>query len=787
MWSTWPMKRILCLALLVSWGCQREGRRRPLPDKEAGKAVEQVSTAPLEARVVPWSPRLSAAKFFTREADSWNEHELALTDYTLDVQVAEGVSTVTLDVSIKNPTTEQAEAVIDLPIPPGAAVTDATLWVGEKPMVGVMLGSAKAREVYDKIVGRRRDPLLVAWNSADMLSLSVFPLEGQQTRRFKVSWVEPAVADRQWVPSFANRGKTIGYPKTLRVGTETVKRDGDWVTIPMTRPSTRGDWRMKQQGAMTPTSVAVVVDTSGYTSTTREQQWNEISAFIEAFGGAAKVTVVSADWLVSTLGSGRELSDFAVAKKTLLATRPAGIFEQKQALATAQSLVGATGAVAVFSSGYPMNTLPDSVGPVAVHWVHPSPGAIGSEPIYRRGGRAFADGASLAAGIHSSVEPEEAGYDWLPLTAATGHQIWLGSRKNNHVSGQGRPTPVEALFYKAMLRRADIPLNKIVSPQTSILVLESEEHYKKWGVKDNKGEVVRDQTPNTGDIGELLQDGKIGAGGWGYGISGIGSGGGGIGWGTIGTGTYGTIGHGGGTGSGYGIGMGSSMRGRRQSSPPQIRIGNAEVRGDLDKNIIRRYIRRKLPRIRYCYEKQLLVHEELVGRATVTFTISGLGQVVQATATLDHKDGKATADCIRRTILSIRFPKPKGGGMVRVSYPFVLTPGAASLWSKVRKHRSEGGPAVVRKVGDVFGYKGPDNQIELAWWLVENQMRASRAPASAIIEVARLLRAADPKAERDVRRILSEGARRFPAVIADTFKEWGHPQDAARVRELNQP
>ena len=115
------------------------------------------------------------------------------------------------------------------------------------------------------------------------------------------------------------------------------------------------------------------------------------------------------------------------------------------------------------------------------------------------------------------------------------------------------------------------------------------------------------------------------AGGWGYGVKGVGPGGGGTGWGTIGTGRYGLIGHGSGTGSGYGSGSGrGGMRGRHASAP-SIHIGNASATGDLDKNIIRRYIRRKLPQIRYCYEKQLLVKPNIQGTVVTQFQISPNG------------------------------------------------------------------------------------------------------------------------------------------------------------------
>ena len=167
------------------------------------------------------------------------------------------------------------------------------------------------------------------------------------------------------------------------------------------------------------------------------------------------------------------------------------------------------------------------------------------------------------------------------------------------------------------------------------------------------------------EVGEM-------AGGWGYGLSGVGPGGGGTGWGTIGTGKYGLIGHGSGTGSGYGSGSGrGGMRGRKASAP-QIRIGNASATGDLDKNIIRRYIRRKLPRIRYCYEKELLVKPSLSGTVVTQFQISPQGVVQGATA--GGMGDKGVEDCVADAIRSIQFPKPKGGGFVNVRYPFIFQP-----------------------------------------------------------------------------------------------------------------
>ena len=156
---------------------------------------------------------------------------------------------------------------------------------------------------------------------------------------------------------------------------------------------------------------------------------------------------------------------------------------------------------------------------------------------------------------------------------------------------------------------------------------------------------------------------------YGLGLSGVGPGGGGHGQG-IGTGQYGTLGHGSGTGQGYGTGSGrGGMRGR-SADVPQVRIGQPQVSGDLDKAIIRRYIKRSIARIAYCYEKQLLSQPGLEGTVRSQFTISPDGTVSASTASGVNSD---VASCVADVIRAIEFPKPRGGS-VDVVYPFSFRP-----------------------------------------------------------------------------------------------------------------
>src|SRR5205823_1928265 len=100
----------------------------------------------------------------------------------------------------------------------------------------------------------------------------------------------------------------------------------------------------------------------------------------------------------------------------------------------------------------------------------------------------------------------------------------------------------------------------------------------------------------------------------GLGLTGTGKGGGGTGEGTIGLGNLGTIGKGGGGGNGSGYGRGAGGLGGRRAHAPDVVPGTATVRGSLDKEIIRRIVRRHMNEVKFCYEKELTTHPDLYGR-----------------------------------------------------------------------------------------------------------------------------------------------------------------------------
>jgi hypothetical protein len=112
----------------------------------------------------------------------------------------------------------------------------------------------------------------------------------------------------------------------------------------------------------------------------------------------------------------------------------------------------------------------------------------------------------------------------------------------------------------------------------------------------------------------------------------------------------------------------------QQAKLPVVSIGAPNSQGDLDKAIIRRYIKRNLPKIQNCYEKELEKKPKLQGTVQVQFFIKPDGIVGSSSATgVDP----TVATCVADVIRAIEFPKPRGGGGVQVNYPFSFRPADA--------------------------------------------------------------------------------------------------------------
>ncbi len=153
----------------------------------------------------------------------------------------------------------------------------------------------------------------------------------------------------------------------------------------------------------------------------------------------------------------------------------------------------------------------------------------------------------------------------------------------------------------------------------------------------------------------------------GLGSRGAGVGGGGM---ALGIGGLGTRGRGGNRDGRYGIG--EAQRLTKKATVNLETPGPSALIGGLDKSIIARIIRKHHSQFRYCYQKELNKNARLYGKVSLRFVIGPAGMVESSTVQVSTLKNWNVEQCVSRTMKRLIFPRPRGGGRVFVTYPFIF-------------------------------------------------------------------------------------------------------------------
>jgi len=116
------------------------------------------------------------------------EIKLALRKFHVDVHIEDGFARTTIDQTYFNNENWRLEGTFYFPLPPDASLSRLAMYVEGKLMEGGMAEREHARNVYEQIVFRRKDPALLEWVDGSTFKMRVFPLEGRQEKRIVLSY-----------------------------------------------------------------------------------------------------------------------------------------------------------------------------------------------------------------------------------------------------------------------------------------------------------------------------------------------------------------------------------------------------------------------------------------------------------------------------------------------------------------------------------------------------------------------------------------------------------------------
>jgi hypothetical protein len=122
---------------------------------------------------------------------------------------------------------------------------------------------------------------------------------------------------------------------------------------------------------------------------------------------------------------------------------------------------------------------------------------------------------------------------------------------------------------------------------------------------------------------------------------------------------------------GYGKGEHAQVKGQGRSFVATDLAGT-DVGEGLTKDEVGEVIHRHMSEVRYCYESAMLRTPELEGKMVAGFVIGKDGIVKSTEVRSSTLPDPRLDDCILRRLVTWKFPLPKGGIDVEVTYPFIF-------------------------------------------------------------------------------------------------------------------
>jgi Ca-activated chloride channel family protein len=121
--------------------------------------------------------------------------ELQLISETARVDISGAVAKTHLTQAFQNTTNNRIEGTYVFPLPEGAAVSGFAMMVNGKLVQAEILNGDKAREIYNGIVAKMRDPAILEFVDRNLIRARIFPIEPRAEQKIELEYSESLKAD----------------------------------------------------------------------------------------------------------------------------------------------------------------------------------------------------------------------------------------------------------------------------------------------------------------------------------------------------------------------------------------------------------------------------------------------------------------------------------------------------------------------------------------------------------------------------------------------------------------
>jgi XrtN system VIT domain protein len=234
----------------VNWEEQRKhdplvflasmGSKCNLPGEERVKILQAISDTRHMAHERLWAGDNLTTSYIISDIDVYPDLRLAFTEKYLNVRNNDNRGRWWGN---------RQEAIYTFQLPEGSVVTSLSLWIEGKEEKGILTSKQKASTAYKTVVGvERRDPSVVHWQEGNTVTVRVFPCTDKEERKFKIGITSPLTEKegRIFCKNITFRGPNASKAKeTTRIRMIGTAKN---IEIPkMFTKNAKGDWVLEDQ------------------------------------------------------------------------------------------------------------------------------------------------------------------------------------------------------------------------------------------------------------------------------------------------------------------------------------------------------------------------------------------------------------------------------------------------------------------------------------------------------------------------------------------------------------
>ncbi|MEM9367406.1 MAG: VIT domain-containing protein, partial [Planctomycetota bacterium] len=131
-------------------------------------------------------------------ADGGQGGKLEIESQDVRVTINNSIAVTQIDQIFVNTEDRIVEALYTFPVPRGASVSNFSMWIAGKEMIGEVVEKQRAREIYNSYKRVKRDPGLLEQVDFKQFEMRIFPIAARAKQRVRIEYYQELNQDHDW-------------------------------------------------------------------------------------------------------------------------------------------------------------------------------------------------------------------------------------------------------------------------------------------------------------------------------------------------------------------------------------------------------------------------------------------------------------------------------------------------------------------------------------------------------------------------------------------------------------